>query len=368
MYATLRYQGGSGWTPEQAFWDMINVLTGEINIANLSANLDVANSFITSTIASDWELYDTVSANDVVLRRLVTDDATTYKYVRLWLSRTSSYNRIATRYYKTWNLSGNSGNYYYGFYQYSSSIREEMYQYFARHSTTCYDYTPVAYGTTMYISASAKHMAYTFKYNNDNNFSGHCFASEHTRDNLWDKPGRTINWMFNSYLPWDYYQFLINSTTYYYRQWHAWTQPEVSSGGTSVRIGSPQYNSNSYWNYHGLATVTGIMTGGYNNNTYHRYVNNTPYQLLDENGVYQRILAPFGAQGRYLAGNTGSEVGQMGGNISSQCGIYFTGAYGSWNDQINVGGKTYRLWPCVNEGGNNIYTGSSYLWHAVLEE
>ena len=81
MYVTYCYQAGSSTTNVIA--DLVKLLTGETNKANLSANCVQANTSIISTVAAGWTVYDASAAADTQVLRSINQDATTYKYAKI---------------------------------------------------------------------------------------------------------------------------------------------------------------------------------------------------------------------------------------------------------------------------------------------
>jgi hypothetical protein len=113
MHATISWTGTSSLTAGNltlAAGDIIAILTGETNTANLSAMVDVGGTTIASTYPAGWTVYDadTGTADEWVLRAPTVDDASQYKYVKLRFSIGSSYMFIGHQVMEDWNPTTNT--------------------------------------------------------------------------------------------------------------------------------------------------------------------------------------------------------------------------------------------------------------------
>ena len=87
MYAIYNYQAGA--TQANVVADLIKLITGETNKANLSADCVQANTTITSTVAAGWSVYDASAGTNYQVVRVLNQDAATYKYFGLEFSSTT---------------------------------------------------------------------------------------------------------------------------------------------------------------------------------------------------------------------------------------------------------------------------------------
>lgn len=104
MYAVYNYAAGS--TQANVLSDLIKLITGETNKANLSANCVQANTSITSTVAAGWTVHDAAAGTNQQVVRALCQDGTTYKYYRLNTSTTTS---IISSIAEAWNETAHTG-------------------------------------------------------------------------------------------------------------------------------------------------------------------------------------------------------------------------------------------------------------------
>lgn len=124
MYAVYNYQAGS--TQANVLADLVKLVTGETNKANLSANCVQANTTITSTTAAGWTVWDAAAGTNTQCVRALNQDGTTYKYqlfvfssttvcggytVETWNATTHTGTNAVTQYTTTWDAAG--GGYFY---------------------------------------------------------------------------------------------------------------------------------------------------------------------------------------------------------------------------------------------------------------
>jgi hypothetical protein len=91
--------------------DVVAVLTGETNKANLSADCSQTNTSIVDTVhPAGWTVWDsaTGTSDEWVLRAPCDGDASKYKYLRMRFYISSGYMRIDTRLMEGWNTSTNA--------------------------------------------------------------------------------------------------------------------------------------------------------------------------------------------------------------------------------------------------------------------
>ncbi len=104
MYAVYNYAAGS--TQANVLSDLIKLITGETNKANLSANCVQANTSITSTVAAGWTVWDAAAGTNQQVVRALCQDGTTYKYYRLNFSSTTAF---AGSIAEAWNDTAHTG-------------------------------------------------------------------------------------------------------------------------------------------------------------------------------------------------------------------------------------------------------------------
>jgi len=98
MYAIYTYAAGS--TQANVLADVVKLLTGETNKANLSANCVQASTSIISTVAAGWSVYDASAGTNKQAIRALNQDGTTYKYATVSFSSTTVLN---TAVQESWN-------------------------------------------------------------------------------------------------------------------------------------------------------------------------------------------------------------------------------------------------------------------------
>lgn len=106
MYAVLSYLSGSDRA--NLLSDIVAIITGETNTANLSANCDAANTTISAAIAvAGWSVYDAAaSADSQVLRAAHHDNASSYKLAEIVLDASLN---LDMRAYEDWNSTTHTG-------------------------------------------------------------------------------------------------------------------------------------------------------------------------------------------------------------------------------------------------------------------
>jgi hypothetical protein len=167
MYTQYRYTSGA--TVANVLSDLVALLTGETNKANLSASCDQANTTITSTIAAGWTLHDGSSGtNKQVVKAAYTDDPSNYKYVEVEMTSTT----IALYLYETFDSGTHTGTNKSGYTSYQ--------QVFSTSQTN-----------TIHLFATAKYIVLFTGYSNDtnwgdNSYHGCYLISEMTRLPPWN--------------------------------------------------------------------------------------------------------------------------------------------------------------------------------------
>ena len=147
--------------------DIVDILTGETDKANLSAACKQSDTEIISTIAAGWTLHDdTAGTNAQVLKAPLADDPATFKYLKL-NAVTTSY--LRTEVWETWDEVAHSGtNMAYDSNNTSYSQRLDLTD-----------------GGTLYVFASARFAAFvsqTAAGYGHTSYSGVSGCFEHTRD------------------------------------------------------------------------------------------------------------------------------------------------------------------------------------------
>lgn len=104
MYAVYCYQAGS--TATNVLADMVKLLTGETNKANLSSDCVQANTSIISTVSAGWTVHDSAVGSGSQVIKCLQADGTTMKYYRLMNNDSTSYRGIA---YESWNATTHTG-------------------------------------------------------------------------------------------------------------------------------------------------------------------------------------------------------------------------------------------------------------------
>lgn len=101
MYAVYNYVAGA--SQANIIADVVKMLTGETNKANLSADCVQANTSITASFASaGWSVYDASAGTNYQVLRALNNDGSTYKYVGVKADSSSVW-RLAI--YESWNSS-----------------------------------------------------------------------------------------------------------------------------------------------------------------------------------------------------------------------------------------------------------------------
>lgn len=150
--------------------DLVAILTGETNPANLSSDCDTVNTTITATVAAGWTLHDSAAgSNGQVVKAAHTDSGTQFKY--LLLAPYSS-TGIALTGYETWNATSHTGT------NANPTSASSVYIYIS---------TSVAGFIT--IASSARFAAFQGNYDTtqgDGNYKGISMIAEYSRECPWN--------------------------------------------------------------------------------------------------------------------------------------------------------------------------------------
>lgn len=104
MFAKYEYQAGS--TLANIMSDIVALLTGETVVANLSADCVDANSYIFSTVAAGWTVYDAAAGTNAQCLRALNLDGSTYKYLVVDLNTA---NKMYGKVYQSWDAGAHTG-------------------------------------------------------------------------------------------------------------------------------------------------------------------------------------------------------------------------------------------------------------------
>ncbi len=103
MYVKYTYLASS--TSANLTTDVIKIICGAQDTSTLSSACDTANTvWLANSVASNWEIYDTVSTISYCLRSL-NEDGITYKYVHIYNSSNYLYFDV----YESWNTTTHVG-------------------------------------------------------------------------------------------------------------------------------------------------------------------------------------------------------------------------------------------------------------------
>lgn len=104
MFAKYEYQVGA--TLANVMSDIVALLTGETNKANLSADCVQANTYIISTVAAGWTVYDAIAGTNAQCLRALDVGSSTYKYLVVDLNSTG---RLLSKTYESWDSGAYTG-------------------------------------------------------------------------------------------------------------------------------------------------------------------------------------------------------------------------------------------------------------------
>ncbi len=281
------YFYGAGATAANILADQVAILTGETNVANLSASCDKVNTVIDASVTvAGWTLHDaSAGTNAICLKAAVADNASQYKYL---VVDTNSAGYILLKGYEIWDAEGHSGT--------NLIYNSNTTSYAQRINTTL--------GGRLDISASVRH-CFAFSYQNgaygSSNGTAPCGILERTRRSPWDT-------VANGYPPFVFLNGFSGGICYEPRSLNAAGADVVS-------------NSAAVTSVHLFGTAT----------------NPTTTVPSDAVKTPKHMMIPFGVN--QITG------GHLGGDISSLCDIWLT-TYnnGSTYDTLVVGSATYMIW------------------------
>lgn len=353
MYAKLVLRANTVFSANDFQTTLINVITGSTtNVSTLSTAWDSSLSSIVTTVAPGWSVWDSNAgtafgnATPQVIRAVVSDDPTKYKYV--WVNSSqldSSTNgpHLNWIHGEGWNANTNVGTNMLTTIPTATSATKYWYSMPAQHTIATLTTTPLV----VYISASANHL---FLYSSSiapvttTTWNSYIFLSEYTRDDPW-------NTVSNGYNNW----FMIgnaypgNSTTLQngsipnlptnnssvppvtnVSHLAAWAGASEASANFAIGNRYIKRNGISYGN---IAFAKFNTTDSFNYGYYTRKSDLSPAITLSEIFLYQGDNMPPS----YGLHNFGS--------ISAKAPyIYPTfGTLGSSQDEIVIDGVTYTL-------------------------
>lgn len=333
MYASLHYRANS--TPTLILSDVVKVLTGETNLANLSASVLQADSFITSTIAAGWTLFDDVSATVKVLRSPIYDDPTRYKY--LWMS--VSTNDIVMEYYTDWNNVSHTGT---RVPRYDINTNGEESIFVCRSN--------VRTETMLMISASADHAVFhscrnNLDYSSGSNITSLAGIMSMTRAAAWDTVANAYDPVVVTGRPLDVNVFATTSSNLSSKPF---IRARVPKSSTLDAMASSSNETDRNLCRHSFSIPFSFAPTA---NNIDNYLNGISNFTLDANKQFAPYLIPI----HVTRCESGNVPPQLGGNISEKCGIYLIPAIGKGqiNDFVRVGSDKYRIWRDHTSTGYN---------------
>jgi len=352
MYATLKYN--SAVTTAQVLADVVAVATGNQGktYASMPANANRIDngSFLTSTLAGGWTVFDNIDATSVVLSSPISDDPSSIKYLKI----EPVTNGLKFESYRSWNATAhtgvinkrvaNNGS------DYSSSNTEVNYVYLSTAGTA----------STVYLSINATHFTSQIMYNNSFNTTGAAMLTEHTRTSPWDT-------VANGYQPILYTWKSINGdpgtpTINAYCSWYVkpilpatpTTDYDINTGGTVVGKECSFTTA--------IQAIYISMAMNSNSGTQFGF----PDTILGPDKMPTTNIQAMGAASRMFSDQpvgTGqcTTVG-----VTEKSGIYLCPMMGTMNSILTIGANSYRIWP-AGDGNGNISTAPGTKYFAVLE-
>lgn len=322
MYAKLEFTASV--TTADAMADIVDVLTGETDVGNLTSAEPTSEIYTTSSV-SGWTLWDDLGSDDKVLRAPYDDVPTNYKYIRLTGGTTSGHRYISWEFYRDWDEISHTGT----LNTRKTSVNGNLTTSYTNFNMIYYAHS-ANNACTSFISSSIRHLATHCITNGNTMVTGVNILSERTRISDWD----TIS---NGYSPIGYsnYPFHINSWTstssVYRNHFNIETRPSLAGGDYDVNVDNGQYVC--------AVTATSAGDGFYASTSANVSANNCvkiKRYIYDENLILKRPVIGFGINN--------AEEGDYGGDMSNYCKIYLTSDYGLSGDLMIVDGVNYRIW------------------------
>ena len=175
MYSKYQYLSGVQATVQaNILADIVALVTGETNVANLSASCDKVNSQIISTVAAGWALHDAAAGTNArCIKAPFADDANAFKYAVI---DTNTNGSIYMKVYEGWNATTHTG----------TNLCSNNVQFFQQFDTVNGG-TIHVFATARYLCLASKLTTGAFGSGTYNGASG-CF--ERTRFCPFDTPAR----------------------------------------------------------------------------------------------------------------------------------------------------------------------------------
>lgn len=310
-------------TATNAMDAIIAVMTGETDINNLPTECITGSRIDTTYRAGGWELFDTVSATEKVVRAAYSDKPAEYKYIKFTAVETAS-PYVYYDVYRDWDDVGNTGTLNRRVAYTTIVSGADQGKVFYRSTS------PVP--TTCYISSSDKHFAAIIQHDGD--VSNMQLVSERTRINEWDTPASQFN-------PICYTNYGICGNTFIQSGTGGRIYRDVFSYETLPLVGGSPRDINSttstdaYWgittsigaSYFNSTTPTTVALG---------YTIRAPKNVQDAATIPTRTVVGFGA--------ANAINGYFGGSISAMSGIYYTNDSGLINEDFTSNGINYKIW------------------------
>lgn len=326
MYASITFKNTAESNLSDVVSDVVKVLTGETNKANLSAQVVQEATTIISTQAAGWAVEQTVSPTDVVLKAPISDDNTKFKYIRIFSGVFDGRTMVSWEAYQDWTVASTSGTVI------KRRVASTFYDYPAqsgisfRNSIYATDTTNADQCKTM-ISASANHFVSCSHYGSSYiYYAGPSFLAEHTRNSAWDTVANGFEPYVVTALPLTSSVYNDSSTSSLY--YLPFIKPSLPNGSGGVVTPS---QSTYQQNRHGILTPMGSSEYG-RPATHIRFDS-----MIGSNLQLTQQLMPFGCT-RVLHRS-------QGGDISAKTGLYL--AYlndpGNPDDVFVHNGTNYRI-------------------------
>lgn len=309
MYATLAHNPSA--TTEQIFADIVAVATGETDINNL-VSVSLVSSSIDATTPAGWTLHDDVSATEKIITAAVTDDPTRSKFIRIYVNASD----IQCEVYKSWDAVAHTGVVY-NHYNYAGSSNGVV-----KSIAT----TDANFGTVTCLSVSAAHFASSHLYTNEQSSYYPVIITEHNRESPWDT-------VANGYIPLAICRGDGSTNLDWTSIADGWNFPEGPVDASTDWDNSTGFDQRC---------VGGLNTIGMRSETTSlESCVRIPARTLNSSKQSIIPLQPMRV--------TGYNGYHLGGNITSKCNIYLTGAINAgWNSKIISGPDEYRVWPILN--------------------
>jgi len=294
MYATYTYAASS--TAANILADVVKILTGETNKANLSANCVQAQTSISIAVSTaGWSVYDAAAGtNAQCLRAAYDDDATNYKYV---VVDTNSAGYVLLKAYESWNSGTHAGTNL----CYNSDVVGQT----QRVSTSL--------GGALSIRANAASiLMLSFQSGVYGSSTGTSPTGifERTRLALWDTVGNNLYPL----IVWANMQGIGTTGSAY--------SPRYPGTWGAVMTGSGAVMS--------FASIAGVGVGGMPSDKV----------MYGVNGEFQTMLATL-----YVHNLSTNDF--LGGSISALADCYTTRLNtGGFGDHLTYNGNDYIVWPC----------------------